>query len=121
MAKVGRPTKYNAAILEKANEYLTDYKNQEFGNMIPSVDGLSLYLKVNRSTIYEWGSKYTEFSNTLDEINTKQKILLIDGGLSNEFNSNITKLALGNHGMSDKIQATVTEISHEEWLDGLDG
>jgi len=117
-----RPTKYNKAILEKANKYIDDYKNLEFGKMIPSVDGLALYLEVARNTIYNWGDEYPEFLHTLEVINAKQKILLLDGGLSGEFNSNITKLALGNHGMSDKqdITATVREVTHEEWLDSLD-
>jgi len=101
---MARPTKYNKEILEKANKYLTDYKNQELGKLIPSAEGLAIYLNVSTKTIYNWGNEHPEFLQTLGEVNTRQKILLLDGGLSGEFNSNITKLALGNHGMSEKTE-----------------
>ena len=105
---MARPTKYNKSILEKANKYLTDYKNQELGKMIPSVEGLAIYLSVSTKTIYNWGNEHDEFLHTLAEVNARQKILLLDGGLSGEFNSNITKLALGNHGMSEKTEQKMT-------------
>lgn len=101
---MGRPTKYNKSILEKANKYLTDYKNQELGKMIPSVEGLAIYLDVSTKTIYNWGNEHSEFLHTLGNVNTRQKILLLDGGLSGDFNSNIAKLALGNHGFSEKTE-----------------
>ena len=100
----GRPTLYCEELLEKAKEYLTDYKTE--GDVIPSVEGLSLYLEIARSTIYEWAKQEDkkEFSDTLELINVTQKKVLINKGLKGEFNSNITKLALGNHGYSEKVQ-----------------
>jgi len=119
----GRPTKYNNSILADANDYLENFKDE--GDVIPSVEGLSLKLNIARQTLYNWADDEDkkEFLDILENINTKQKKLLLNNGLTGEFNSNIAKLVLGKHGYSEKqsISATVTEISHEEWLDSLDG
>ena len=103
---MARPTKYNKAILEKANEYIETYK--ELGHMIPSVEGLCIHIGIARSTVYKWAEEKDkkDFSDTLEQINEYQKFDLLNGGLSGQFNSNITKLALGNHGLSDKRELT---------------
>ena len=102
---VGRPPKYNKALLDKANEYLVSWDTQT-EDVIPSIEGLSDYIEIARSTIYEWAKAEDkkDFSDTLDKLESKQKRVLLNKGLSGEFNSNITKLALGNHGMSEKMQ-----------------
>ena len=119
--KMGRPTDYNDSILEKANDYLENYESYE--DAIPSVAGLATVLEVARSTVYDWASQEAkkEFSDILQKILAKQERVLINKGLTGDFNSNITKLALGKHGYSEKqdVSATVTEISHEDWLKGL--
>lgn len=101
--KPGRPTKYSEEILEKSREYLESYES--IGDMIPSVEGLSLYINIRRSTIYEWmkHDDKTAFSDILEEINATQKKVLVNKGLSGDFNSNITKLCLGKHGMTEKV------------------
>jgi len=101
---MGRPTKYNQEMLEKAKHYLENY--EEMGDKIPSIDGLAFFLEIHRDTVYDWAKHEDkkDFSDTLERINNKQKIVLLNKGLSGEFNSNITKLALGNHGFSDKHQ-----------------
>ena len=103
---MARPTKYNKAILDKANKYLTAWKDE--GDMIPSVEGLSEYINIARSTIYDWEKQEgkEEFSYILEKINVRQKRTLINGGLNGELNSNITKLVLGKHGLSDKQEMT---------------
>lgn len=104
----GRPTKYNEEILEKAKEYLLNY--EEIGDMIPSVAGLSLHLDICRDTIYDWDGQEDkkEFSYILKQINAKQHQVLVNKGLTNDFNSAITKLVLGKHGYHDKQQQEVT-------------
>jgi hypothetical protein len=99
----GRPTDYNEEVQKKATDYLFRY--EEIGDVIPSVEGLSIFLQVARKTIYNWAKdeNKTEFLHTLDQINVVQKKVLLEKGLKGDFNSNITKLALGNHGMSEKI------------------
>ncbi len=106
--KVGRPTDYTPEILEKTREYLEKWEEQD--DMIPSIEALSAYLGIGRTTIYRWATEEgkEEFRDTLEDLQAKQKRILVNKGLSSEFNSNITKLALGNHGMSEKNQ---TELS----------
>ena len=106
--KVGRPTDYSKDVLGKAKEYLEKW--EELKDMIPSVEGLSEYIGIARPTIYKWSKEKDkqEFIDTLEALQAKQKRILLNKGLSSEFNSNITKLALGNHGMSEKHQQEVS-------------
>lgn len=104
MGAGGRPTKYSKELLEKAKEYLETYDT--VGDVIPSVEGLSLYLDITRTTIYDWEKQEgkEEFSYILRKINAKQHQVLVNKGLSNDFNSAITKLVLGKHGYHEKTQ-----------------
>jgi len=104
---MARPTKYNETIQTKAEQYLLN-EFDDIGHVVPSNTGLALYLEVSRETLQNWGDKFPEFLGTLDKIQAKQKVMLIANGLSNEFNSNITKLMLGNHGLSEKSQTELT-------------
>jgi len=105
---VARPTKYTPELLEKANQYLEDWRT--LGDMIPSHEALAMYLNLNRSTLYDWREHEdkAEFSNILDQILTMQHRELMNNGLSGDFNAAITKLALGKHGYSDKVDSDVT-------------
>ena len=96
-AAVGRPTKYSAALLEKAQHYLDNY--EEYEEVIPSAVGLALVLDITRTTLYDWAKDENKkvFSNILDNINKKQEQILLKNGLTNQFNSNITKLARISH------------------------
>jgi hypothetical protein len=100
----GRPTTYTQELIEKAYAYLDEWKS--LGDMIPSVEGLAEHIDRARSTIYKWDGEEDkpEISDTLARINELQKRILINNGLSGDFNSNITKLVLGNHGLSEKLQ-----------------
>ena len=102
----GRPTDYNEETIPKTLYYLENYK--EYGDVIPSVAGLSVVLDVARNTIYDWASQddKKEFSNILAKILSTQEKVLMNNGLNNTFNSNIVKLALGKHGYSDKQELT---------------
>ena len=106
----GQPTKYNKSILATANEYIDNY-NSEYQHAIPSVAGLAVILKVCRKTIYNWAEdpKNTDFLYTLSRIATTQEFKLLNGGLIGDFNPQITKLALVNHGYSDKPEDKDTE------------
>lgn len=109
--KAGRPTKYNKEILVDSNFYLENFA--ENGDVIPSIEGLSEYLNIARSTLYEWEKHEdrAEFSDILAKILTKQARLLINEGLKGEFNSAIAKLALGKHGYHDKTDLTSSDRS----------
>jgi len=98
----GRPTTYSQDIIERAMHYLAHYKD-EYGDEIPSVEGLSEVIERSRSTIYRWADdeEKQEFRDILELINAKQKKVLLNNGLNGTFNSNIAKLALGKHGLHD--------------------
>ena len=107
---MARPTKYSTALLEKAQHYLDNY--EEYDEVIPSAVGLALVLDITRSTLYAWARDEDKkvFSHILDNINKKQEQVLLRKGLSNEFNSNITKLVLGKHGYHDRAQQEGTQV-----------
>ncbi len=120
--QTGRPTDYTPELVEKARYYLEDYGDG--GDVIPSVVGLSIYLGKSRSCINRWATEEDkeDFKDILDNINAKQHQILINKGLTGDFNSAIAKLVLGKHGYHEKreIDATVTTQTHEEWLASLE-
>lgn len=98
----GRPTLYTPELIYKCYEYIEGWKDN--GDMIPSHEGLMLYIGISKTCTYDWAKEEgkEEFSSILDKIMLMQKQELINKGLSNDFNSNITKLVLGKHGLSEK-------------------
>lgn len=114
--EIGRPSLLDEELLEKAKHYMIEgYK--EIENIVPSVAGLCCYLGVSKSAVYVWSEKSeanlkdhirVEFMDTLDAIQAKQEMLLINGGLSQAFSGTITKLMLANHGYSDKVNTDIT-------------
>lgn len=114
----GRPSKYTPELLEKAKNYLEDWRST--GRKIPSHIGLRKYLEIDRSTMYRWSEEKgkEEFKDILGEVKELQEEELLDMGLIGEFNATIVKLVLGKHGYSDKqetdlkAQLEVKEIEH---------
>ena len=108
---MGRPTKYSAELQAQVQNYLENY--EEYDDLIPSIAGLSCAIGVSKDTLNEW-SKHEDkpnFSVTFKAIKHKQERVLLNKGLGGVFNSTITKLALCNHGYSDKQS---TELSGPE-------
>ena len=103
---IGRPTDYSEEILEKTKFYLANYKS--LGDIIPSIAGLACYVKIGRQTIYNWGKDddKKEFLYILEELLAKQESTLLNGGLSGDLNSTITKLVLTKHDYSDRSDNT---------------
>lgn len=102
---VGRPSKYNNDLQEKADRYIYDFNEQ--GDVVPSQAGLCCWLGISRSTLFEWSKEYPMFSSTLEAISVLQENLALNRSLDGGFNSTIAKLLLANHGYSDK-----QELSH---------
>lgn len=120
---MARPIEYNDTFNVKAKEYLAscvdaieEYhktrgdKSDGYERLVrvklPTIEGLSVYLGVARSSIYEWKAKYPEFSDTLDEILAVQSDRLQNNGLSGDYNPVIAKLLLSsNHGMKEKNES----------------
>ena len=105
---MSRPTKYTPELLAKAKEYLESYSTA-----IPSHIGLAYYLNIANSTLYAWAKEdgKGQFSDILERIMQLQFIELTDKGLTGDFNSAITKLALGKHGYTDKVDTTSSDGS----------
>jgi hypothetical protein len=98
----GRPTKYNATIQKKADEYI---KNLPQDEVIHTVEGLADYIDVSRSTVYKWKDEIEEFSDTLEAILRKQAKTLINSGLTGEFNAPMTKMLMNvNHGYRERTE-----------------
>ena len=96
----GRPTKYTADAIGIAEEYIENYALH--GDMIPQNSGLAESLGVCVKTLYNWAEEHEAFLHILNKLKGKQERVLINNGLSGDFNSAITKLALGKHGYHDK-------------------
>jgi len=78
------------------------------GKVIPSNVGLALHLRVSPQTLDNWAEnpEHSEFLGILTDIQASQHELLINSGLTGDFNSAITKLVLGKHGYSEKSENT---------------
>lgn len=107
MAKRGRPTKYSEEIIKKTRNYIENYRN--FGEVIPSIEGLALVLGVNRDTIYEWKNKFKEFSDMVEALQLKQTKILLNLGLLNKINFSIAKLLLAKQGYAEKQEMEIKE------------
>lgn len=99
----GAPTKYNPdTIYPKIEEYIASCGREN--TSLPTVEGLALYLNLNKDTLYEWSEKYPEFSDAIKKILLKQKTQLMDDGMygGKEVNSTMAIFLLKvNHGMNE--------------------
>jgi len=104
----GRPTKYCEETIKVAREYLENY--EKHGDQIPSIAGLAIILGIRRETLHVWAKEEgkEEFSNILGAILAKQENVLINKGLTGDFNSAISKLVLGKHGYHEKVDSTLS-------------
>lgn len=104
----GRPTKYTTELNQKAKDYLLNYET-EHEHPLPSAVGMAVAIGIAKSTLYKWASEDKgDFSDTLAQCNSQQELALIHKGLTNTFNPTIVKLALANHGYSDKVDNTLS-------------
>jgi len=112
----GRPSKLTEEVLQIAIDYAENFEMHD--HAIPSVVGLAKVLKVHRDTIYGWvedteGDELKQqFSYILGVINNNQHFELVNGGLKNKLNPQITKLVLGKHGYHEQ---------HKQEISGPDG
>jgi hypothetical protein len=106
---IGRPTKYTKEVLKKAKDYVENFRR--YGDVIPTVEGLALLLRVHRDTIYELKKNYPEFSDTIEQLINQQTKILINAGLLGKVNVAIAKLLLAKQGYSEKM-----EINEEKKL-----
>jgi hypothetical protein len=107
----GRPRTYGPGTLIKARRYVNAiFPNKD--EVIPTVEGLSLYLGTSRETVYAWAKEEDkkEFSDTVKVLLSKQGLGLQRGGLNGAFNATIAKLLLSsNHGMRERTDLTTDD------------
>jgi len=104
-----RPSLYNKNTLKRVNDYIKNYEN--YGDVIPSIVGLSSHLKVSNKTIYNWSKvpENHELLHALGLLKSLQHRVLLNKGLKSEFNAAICKLMLmNNHGYSEKQEVKST-------------
>jgi len=110
MAKGGRPSKFSEETIKKAEDYLENYR--QHGDLLPTVEGLALFLGVHRDTVYIWSKQNEEFSDILKKLMTLQAKILIEGGLLNKFSPTLVRFLLSaKHGYVEK-----TEIEEKKVL-----
>lgn len=138
--KVGRPMEYGSEVIDKTKRYIQDCIDEPYQQIktegkdsttwenklkvkVPTKEGLALFLCVSRQTIYDWGKKYPEFAELLEQMMAIQADRLVQGGLSGEYNSTISKVMLSNHGYVEKVQSdnqhrldTLTESEKKKLL-----
>lgn len=124
----GRPTEYSEEILEKTREYIDSCEDEQIQLVkqsneqkgyemyenklkvkLPSIEGLSLFLKVSRQRIYDWENKFNEFRDIIEELRAKQAKVLLENGLSGDYNPTITKVILTKHGYREGIDQTTND------------
>lgn len=123
----GRPTKYQTIYIKKADEYLKSRVDKEVRTLtkevgkqktyekkikvqLPTIEDFAVFLNVDKTTLYEWGKKYKEFSYALEKIRAEQQKRLLQFGLSGDYNSMIAKLILSaNHGMRERSDITTDD------------
>lgn len=114
----GRPTKYDNTIVFKTLSYIdqcvdeieefhktrgekSDSYDRHVRVKIPTIEGLSLHLGVNKDSLYKWEKEYTAFSDVMTKLRSRQAQALIEGGLSGDYNAMIAKVLLTKHGYRD--------------------
>jgi len=104
---MGRHTECSQEMADQASEYIENYS--KCGDAIPSAVGMAIELNVAESTLYKWAEDgHFDFSETLAFCKTAQHRKLMNMGLTGEFNATIVKLALSNHGYSEKTSTDLT-------------
>ena len=101
---MGRPSKYNSETIPRTLDYINDY--EQYGQIIPTAEGLACVLEVSRSTLYYWAEKEKDFSDILGRLNAAQVEIAIRKGLENKWNATIVKLLLAKQGYSDRQEIT---------------
>jgi hypothetical protein len=120
--KIGRPTKYiPETIHPQIEEYLLQCGREQ--TKLPTVEGLALFLDVNKTTIFEWAKTYPDFSNYLKKIADKQKEQLMNDGMygGKEVNAGMAVFLLkAIHGLKENDPSTLVQVKVQPILGKLE-
>jgi hypothetical protein len=99
-AKVYRPMSLSHGL--QAGSEIVDHP---IGKLPALLEDFATKIGVTMETLFEWGRKHPEFSESYDEARHIQKAQMLRGGLSGAYNSPILNLAMKNmHGWKDKAE-----------------
>lgn len=104
----GRPVEYTKEIPDKVVVYVDKCIKDE---KLPTRAGLAVYLGISKQTLYNWEKIDKQLMDSLKRLDALQEDEVWQKALKGEYNSNIAKLLLHNHGYSDKTQSENTNIN----------
>lgn len=121
--RYGRPKKYTKSIPVCVLHYTSECLEK---NKFPTIEGLAVNLGVVSSTVYAWEKEYIDFSETVEALRDRQKLLLMENGLNGKYNVSFAMFLLKSmHGYNDKAplyeatQNNFMNISPEVMADAL--
>ncbi len=102
--KGGRPDTITPTTIDKAREYVEGAWSSVMNDVVPTVEGLAEYCGVTRQSVYE----AEEFSYMLQLVNRLQARMVVNKGLTGEYNAAISKLILSKHGYVERTEQSNT-------------
>lgn len=106
---MARPTKLTEQLLENVKQYITYCREK---NRLPTIEGLARLVDLNKTTIYAWrketGPLHQEFSNLIEDMLNEQADILVNKGLSGDYNPTIAKVLLTKHGYREGVETDIT-------------
>lgn len=94
----GPDSHYTPEVEAQCKWYAYEGGWRELNHPVPSVDGLSVYLKKHRGTLYVWRDLFPEFAEILSFIKTHQVHEAASGALVGKYNSKIAAMMMTNFG-----------------------
>ncbi len=96
----GRPDKISDWHVKRAKEYASGAWSKD-GSVVPTLEGMAKYLDLSRQSLYE----ASELSYTVEQMQRDQASIVLNRGLTGEFNANIAKLILSaKHGYREQSE-----------------
>lgn len=108
----GRPSSYTDDVPQKVAEFV---KLELEAKNLPTRAGLANYIGITKETLIRWGEQNKQLSDALSAFDQLQENEVWQRALRGEYNSNIAKLLLYNHGYSERSETkTETTLKIEE-------
>lgn len=130
--RMGRPPKYDRGYAEELVDFfdVSDYLEKrglhitpsgkeidiDKGVRFPTIEGFCVHAGLSKNTVYKWAAykndndelKYPEFSHALEFAHVVQSNLLVNSGVSGEYNAGLVKMILS--ARHDYVEKTKTDV-----------